>query len=154
MGLLYGLAVPADSAPDNADSRRLDGIFPRSTLTIATPDARLHTFKVWVADNDSRRSLGLMHVKELAADAGMLFIYPQPRQIAMWMKNTYLPLDMLFVAADGRVANVIANTVPHSLQTIESRAQVLGVIELKAGTAARLHIGAGARLQSPVFPAQ
>jgi uncharacterized membrane protein (UPF0127 family) len=147
LGLLCAFAAPAD----NADSRRLDGIFPRSALTIATPDARLHHFTVWVADDDKRRSLGLMFVKELDADAGMLFVYPQPQQIAMWMKNTLLPLDMVFVAADGRVANVVENTIPQSLKTIESSETVLGVIELNAGTAKRLHIHAGARVGHPAF---
>lgn len=148
LGLLWALATPAG---DNADARRLDGLFGRSTLTVATPDAKLHPFKVWVADNDQRRALGFMFVKELDDDAGMLFIFPQPQPISMWMKNTVLPLDMLFVAADGRIANVIENTVPQSLQTLNSNGIVLGVIELKAGTARRLHIAAGARVEHPAF---
>jgi uncharacterized membrane protein (UPF0127 family) len=69
----------------------------------------------------------------------------------MWMKNTYIPLDMLFVAADGKVIRVAANTQPLSLQTIESGGPALAVIELKAGTAARLRIGKGARVMHGVF---
>jgi uncharacterized membrane protein (UPF0127 family) len=150
LGLFWALAAPAN---DNPDARRLDSLFERSTLTIATPDARLHPFKIWIADNDQRRSLGLMFVEKLDDDAGMLFVYPQPQPISMWMKNTLLSLDMLFVTPDGRIANVIENTVPKSLKTLDSQGSVLGVIELKAGTAKRLHIAAGARVNHPAFVA-
>lgn len=114
----------------------------------------MHTFTVWVADDDAHRQLGLMHVKEMSDDAGMLFIYPKAQRIAMWMKNTILPLDMLFVAADGRITNVVENTTPQSLHTIESRGPVLGVIELKAGMAKQLHIQAGARVEHAAFVPQ
>jgi uncharacterized membrane protein (UPF0127 family) len=137
-----------------ADADRLDGIFPKSTLTIATPDARVHRFNVWVAGDDRHRQLGLMFVKDLGEDAGMLFIYPQSQPISMWMKNTVLSLDMLFVAADGRIANVVESTTPQSEKIIESKGPVLGVIELKAGTAKRLHIQAGARVEHPAFKSQ
>lgn len=142
---LVAAAAPAD------DARELDRIFPRSTLKIATPDARLHTFKVWVADDDSRRARGLMHVRELADDEGMLFIYPQEQHIGMWMKNTYIPLDMLFVASDGRVLRIAANTTPHSLATIESKQPARGVIELKGGEAEKRGIRPGARVEHPAF---
>jgi uncharacterized membrane protein (UPF0127 family) len=132
-------------------ARELDQAFPRSTLKIATPDARLHTFKVWVAADDARRARGLMHVRDLADDEGMLFVYPQEQMIGMWMKNTYIPLDMLFVAADGRVIRVAENTTPHSLATVASEGAALGVIELKGGTAAKLGIRAGARIEHSAF---
>jgi len=134
-----------------SDADDLDRAFERSQLQIATPDARLHRFDVWIADDDAHRARGLMFVKQLAADAGMLFIYDHPQQIAMWMKNTKIPLDMLFVAPDGRVARIAANTEPESLKIIESGAPVLGVIELNAGTAAKLHIQVGARVIHPAF---
>jgi uncharacterized membrane protein (UPF0127 family) len=111
----------------------------------------VHRFDVWVADDDTHRQLGLMYVKEMAESTAMLFVYPQAQPISMWMKNTILPLDMVFVAADGRVANVVANTTPQSLKVIDSKGSVLGVIELKAGTAAKLHIGAGAMVSHPAF---
>jgi uncharacterized membrane protein (UPF0127 family) len=133
------------------DARQLDRLFDRSTLQIATPDARLHTINVWIADTDARRARGLMFVEQLDDDAGMLFIYPQPQPIAMWMKNTHVPLDMLFVNADGRVHRIVENTQPMSLDTISSDGVVLGVIELKAGSAARLKIRPGARVIHPAF---
>lgn len=136
---------------DTADAQRLNQLFPQSSLQIATPDARLHTFNIWVADNDERRSRGLMFVNHLDEDAGMLFVYPRPQPISMWMKNTHLPLDMLFVRVDGRVERVVENTEPMSLATIQSGAPVLAVVELNAGTASRLHIRAGAQVIHPAF---
>ena len=132
-------------------SAELDKEFARSSLQIATQDSQLHTFRVWVADSEPRRQRGLMFVKHMDDDAGMLFIYPKAQSIAMWMKNTFIPLDMLFVAADGRVVRVVANTTPHSLDTIESGQPVLGVVELNAGVAAKLQIRAGAQIIHPAF---
>ncbi len=141
----------ASADPAGSDGQALDRDFPRSTLQIAGIDAKLHTFRVWIADNETRRARGLMHVKQMDADAGMLFIYPQPQRIAMWMKNTVLPLDMLFVAADGRVIKVAANTTPQSLETIESGGAALGVVELNAGIAAKLNLRAGSQVIHPAF---
>lgn len=153
--LLAGVAHGADTqqGTPNVTAQDLDQIFRRSTLQIATPDARLHHFNIWIADDDQRRARGLMFIKQLGADDGMLFIYSQPRPVSMWMKNTYVPLDMVFVGADGRVINVVANTKPQSLTIIESAGPALGVVELPAGTAARLNIAAGAQVIHPAFSA-
>jgi len=148
---LFALLLAGNAAAESSDAAQLDQIFSRSSLQIATPDARLHPFRVWIADNDTRRSRGLMFVKQLDDDAGMLFIYPSTRRIAMWMKNTYIPLDMLFVTASGRVARVVENTSPQSLESIESGSDVIAVVELKAGTAKRLHIRTGAQVIHPAF---
>jgi len=145
-------SMAAAVAAEASDAAQLDRAFPRSSLQIATPDARLHPFNIWVADTNERRARGLMFVRHLDADAGMLFIYPASQPIAMWMKNTFIPLDMLFVAADGRVAKVVERTEPQSLKTIESGQPVRAVIELNAGTARKLHIAAGARVLHPLFP--
>jgi uncharacterized membrane protein (UPF0127 family) len=139
------------AAANSQDAARLDQGFPRSSLQIATPDARLHTFDVWVADTDARRQRGLMFVSHLNDDQGMLFIYPQPQPISIWMKNTLIPLDLLFVSPAGRVEHVIENTTPHSLEGRGPREAMIAVIELKAGTAARLKIRAGARVIHAAF---
>jgi uncharacterized membrane protein (UPF0127 family) len=139
------LAVGAD------DTQALNQSFPRAALQIATPDARLHHFDVWIADDDARRARGLMYIRHLEADAGMLFLYPTPARIAMWMKNTYISLDMLFVRADGTIERVVEHTEPLSLATIESAGPVTAVIELKAGTAGRLKIQSGAQVLHPAF---
>lgn len=151
--LAFGTAT-ADSARDEpSDAKELDQIFKRSTLQVATPDARLHRFNIWLADDEPRRERGLMFVKHMNASDGMLFVYPRPQTIAMWMKNTFIPLDMLFVASDGKVTRVVENTEPQSLKTIESGGMVLGVIELAAGTASRLKIAPGAQVIHPAFSA-
>jgi uncharacterized protein len=149
MLLLLGAATAA--AGTNKDAQQLDRLFSRSTLQIATPDAKLHKIDVWVADNDARRTRGLMFVEQLADDAGMLFIYPQPQPVNIWMKNTPLSLDILFVRADGRVHHVVENAKPLLLDTIPSNGAVLAVIELKAGSAARMNIRPGAQVIHPAF---
>lgn len=151
MGLfLGGMAVGAGAADQQAAPEftpsDLDRAFRRSAIQIATPDAKLHRFNSWIADDDQRRQRGLMFIRQLRPDDSMLFIYPQPQAVAMWMKNTYVPLDMLFVAADGKVITVVKDTEPLSLKTIESGGIVLGVVELPAGTAARLKIAPGAQV--------
>ena len=145
------LLGPVLAAAASTDEQQLDKAFSRSTLKIATPDAQLHKIDVWIADNDARRTRGLMFVEHMADDAGMLFIYPQPQPISMWMKNTHLSLDMLFVNADGRVHSIVENTKPMSTDTISSNGVVLAVIELKAGTAARMKIRPGAQVIHPAF---
>jgi len=143
----FGLAAAQEGAIEPLEK------FPQSKLQIATPDARVHTFSVWIAADSPHREQGLMFIKSLPDDAGMLFVYPTSQPIAMWMKNTYISLDMLFIRADGRVARVESNTKPHSLKNIESGENVLAVLELKAGTAAKLNIRAGAVVMHPAFGA-
>lgn len=143
--ILIASALVAMSAVAS-DSHELDRIFERSTLQIATPDARVHRFRIWIADDDARRSRGLMFVKHLDDDQGMLFVYPSEGTISMWMKNTYIPLDMVFFDASGKIVQVVHNTKPMSLETIASTQPASAVLELKGGTANRLKIAPGARV--------
>ena len=136
-------------AQTETDLEPLDA-FPRSTLEIQGPKAR-HRFDVWVADTNPRRARGLMHVKALEPMHGMLFVYPEARVVSMWMKNTVIPLDMLFVAVDGRIIRIARRTQPLSLETITSMGPVTGVIELAGGEAERLGIETGARVMHPAF---
>ena len=138
-------------AGTSKDEQQLDKAFSRSTLQIATADAKLHKFDVWIADNDVRRTRGLMFVENLADDEGMLFVYPQSQEVGIWMKNTPLPLDILFVNADGKVHRIFENAQPQSLGTMSSDGPVLAVIELKGGSAARLNIRPGAQVIHPAF---
>jgi uncharacterized membrane protein (UPF0127 family) len=138
---------------DQPSLEELLGDFPRTQLAISTPDARQHRFDVWVATTDAHRAQGLMFVRELPPDAGMLFVYAKPRTISMWMKSTFIPLDMVFIRADGRVAQVTANTTPQSLKTISSKEEVPAVLELNAGTAQKLGIRAGAIVDTTVLQA-
>ena len=141
---LCSFILIATSALANGDAAQLDQVFPKASLQIATPDARVHRFRVWIAETDPQRMRGLMFVKHLDDDQGMLFMYPQTQMISMWMKNTYIPLDMVFIGADGRVSHIAANTTPHSLETVSSGKPASAVLELKGGMAQKLRIAPGA----------
>ncbi|MFO0333535.1 MAG: DUF192 domain-containing protein [Pseudomonadota bacterium] len=124
--------------------------FPQSRVVVDT-GGRSHAFQVWVADTEPRRAQGLMWVRELPADRGMLFVFDRPQAMSFWMKNTFVPLDLLFVAPDGRIIRIAADAKPHSLAPIDSMGVALGVLEVRAGTAQRLGIRAGHRLRHPAF---
>jgi uncharacterized membrane protein (UPF0127 family) len=121
------------------------------TLSIATHGGQKQTFRVEVARNDADRAQGLMFRRSMPADQGMLFDFARVEPVSMWMQNTYLPLDMLFIRPDGTIARIAANTEPLSTRTIPSGEPVLAVLELNAGTAARLGIKPGDRVEHPVF---
>jgi hypothetical protein len=121
------------------------------TLSISTQGGQKQTFKVEVARNDADRAQGLMFRRSMPADQGMLFDFARVEPVSMWMQNTYLPLDMLFIRADGTIARIAANTEPLSTRTIPSGEPVLAVLELNAGTAAKLGIKPGDRVEHPVF---
>lgn len=121
--------------------------FPRTSLEV-THRAADHTthrypFTVWVADTPERAEQGLMFVSDLPESLGMVFPLDPPRVENMWMKNTYIELDMLFVAADGRVTKIIGHAHPMSLDTLSSDAKVAAVLELKGGVAAKLGLRTG-----------
>jgi uncharacterized membrane protein (UPF0127 family) len=122
----------------------------KSPLVIVTPSAR-HSFTVEVARTPAERSRGLMYRESLAVDGGMLFDFGQPQPVTMWMRNTLIPLDMLFIDEDGRIRRIEANAEPLSLDTIASGAPVSAVLELNGGTAAILNIRAGDRVLHPLF---
>lgn len=119
--------------------------FDRGQLSISTPDGRHVSFSVELAVDDSQRMLGLMHRKAMPADHGMLFDFGESRLVTMWMKNTVLPLDMLFIDEDGVTQHVRENAVPYSEDLISSGGDVRYVLELNAGTLRRLGIGVGSR---------
>jgi uncharacterized protein len=124
--------------------------FPKSELTIVSATGR-HQFKVEVAETQEQMTQGLMFRRSLAPDAGMLFDYKEPIVATMWMRNTLIPLDMLFVDAQGRIVNIHQRAVPQSLDVIAAAAPVRAVIELNGGTAARLSIQPGDRVVHPIF---
>jgi hypothetical protein len=124
--------------------------FPASELTIVSATGS-HRFKVELAETPAQMTQGLMFRTSLAPDAGMLFDYKEPTAATMWMRNTLIPLDMLFVDAQGRIVNIHQRAVPQSLDVIAAAAPVRAVIELNGGTASRLGIAPGDRVVHPIF---
>ena len=124
--------------------------FETSELTIVSATGP-HRFTVEVAETPAQMEQGLMFRRTMAADAGMLFNYKTPTVATMWMRNTFIPLDMLFVDAQGRIVNIRERAVPESLDVIAAAAPVRAVIELNGGSAARLGIAPGDQVQHPIF---
>lgn len=123
---------------------------PRSEVQVVTASGT-HRFKVWIAADDRSRERGLMFVRKLPPDEGMLFLLERSQYVAFWMKDTYLPLDLIFIRADGVIVNVAENARPLSLDPIPSAAPVKAVLELLAGTSARIGLGPGSRLLHAAF---
>ena len=119
-------------------------------LTITSGDST-HAFTVELANDPEEITTGLMNRESMDADAGMLFDFGQPREASMWMKNTLIPLDMLFIDPAGRVIAIARNAVPGSLRTISPGVPVKGVLELNGGRAAELGIEPGDEVHHPIF---
>lgn len=120
------------------------------TLEIITKSG-VQVFSVEMAKTEQERATGLMYRKELAEGKGMLFDFTPEQQVSMWMKNTYISLDMIFIAGDGRIIRIAENTEPESLKTISSGGPAKGVLEVIAGTAKKFGIRPGDRVAHPLF---
>jgi uncharacterized membrane protein (UPF0127 family) len=141
--LLVAVVLPAAAwaeaacAPDRLDLRL---------------DKGRESFAVEVADDPAERAQGLMFRTELPAASGMLFVYDSPRQVSFWMKNTLIPLDMVFADATGTVTRVHEGAVPGDLNPIDGGPGVQFVLEINAGLAAKLGLVPGAQLRHPAIP--
>ncbi|MEE4184877.1 MAG: DUF192 domain-containing protein [Gammaproteobacteria bacterium] len=134
------------SAPQAAEPAGLLRDFGRGFLVIESSAQRCIFLDVYVATNRRQWQQGLMHVRSMPLYEGMIFLYPEEREITMWMKNTYIPLDMVFAGSDNRVAHLHYDAVPHSEAVISSVAQVNQVLELNAGAIKAFGIQPGDRL--------
>jgi uncharacterized protein len=121
-----------------------------ATLEIVSKTG-VHAFAVELATNDDERSRGLMFRKELPEGRGMLFDFERDQPVAFWMRNTYVSLDMIFIRGDGRILRIAENTEPLSERLIPSGGPVRAVLEVIAGTARKLGIAPGDRVESPIF---
>jgi uncharacterized protein len=146
--LLMPLAVAAQGVPGQTGPQ---SELPKEKLVIVTADGVKHPFNVEMAISNDQQMTGLMFRKTVPADGGMLFDWGQPRDSTMWMKNTISSLDMLFINGDGTIRRIAENTTPRSLATIPSGGAVRATLELAAGTAARLHIEVGDKVEQRVF---
>jgi uncharacterized membrane protein (UPF0127 family) len=128
-------------------------LFPsldQARVAVTTASGR-HEFAVWIAADERSRQQGLMYVRELPPDRGMLFIFERPQPVAFWMKDTYLSLDLVFIDPAGRVLNVAADAKPLSLMPIQSRGEALAVLEVLAGTARKIGLVPGDRIDLPTL---
>ena len=115
-------------------------------LTV-TSNGRRHRFTVEVARTTEQQAMGLMYRNALAPDRGMIFPMDPPRPASFWMRNTLIPLDIIFVRADGSIANIAANTVPYSEEPVPSDGPVAAVLEIAGGRAAELGIKPGDKVK-------
>ena len=135
-----GSAAPATTPATHA----ISGL-PIIPLTV-TAAGKQHRFRVEVARSENEQARGLMFRTAMGADEGMIFPMNPPRQSAFWMKNTVIPLDIIFIGADRRILNVVANAVPYSEAPLPSVGAAAAVLELNGGRAAQLGIAAGDRV--------
>jgi uncharacterized membrane protein (UPF0127 family) len=148
---LLTVGFGAAGTPCDADLAGLEGL-PQAEVEVLTGSGA-HRFRVWIAANDTSRERGLMHVPELPADQGMLFLFDRPQFSVFWMKDTCASLDILFISPRGLIVNIARHTEPFSLWPIESAAPVTAVLEIPAGSALRLGIEPGDRVRYPAVQA-
>lgn len=147
-GAAFVLLVGCQARPGGAAETQ-------TAVHAATVPLAIHTaggmrkFRVEVARTEAEQERGLMFRTELAADGGMIFPFQPPRPATFWMKNTPLPLDMIFIRADGTIARIAAQTAPFSLDLVESGEPVAAVLEIRGGRAAAAGIREGDRVSWP-----
>ena len=134
-----------------ADTRTDDGTglgadFEQGRLAFTTDDGQRIDFDVYIARDIEQQRRGLMFVREMPQSTGMLFVYDRPAIRSIWMKNTYIPLDLVFIRADGQVSSVVANAVPLTEASRSSKEPVKYIVELNGGVAARFGIDARSRM--------
>ena len=145
---LHGLLAAALLLWQPAGAQDLGGL-ERARGVLEAAGGACVMLQLWLAENPAEQRRGLMYVRSLPENQGMLFVYGREQPISMWMKNTYVSLDMLFIRADGTVARIAAGTRPLSLESIPSGEPVNRVLELKAGAVQRWGIQPGDRLLAP-----
>lgn len=146
LALLASLAACQPSASNAVDVSRSPAGLEQVPLTI-TSGQRIHRFTVEIARTQEEQATGLMNRSQLAPDRGMIFPFAPPRDASFWMKNTLIPLDIIFIRADGTIARIEANTAPLSLEPVAAGELVGAVLELAGGRAAELGITPGARVE-------
>jgi uncharacterized protein len=137
-------APVANAAAENSAQPTLSQV----PLTIRSANG-VHRFTVEVARTAAEQQMGLMYRRSLAPDRGMLFVFDRPQPLSFWMKNTYIPLDMLFIREDGRIAHIAASTTPLSLEPVGAPEPAIALLEIPGGRSAQLGIRAGDLVEWP-----
>lgn len=136
--------TPAAIVPD--DGTGLGETFAHDSIVIQNEAGERLNFDVYLALTPEQQRRGLMFIRNLPERTGMLFVYDKPRILSIWMKNTYIPLDLLFIDANGRVESIVHNATPLSLESRPSKGPAKYVIELNGGSAIKFNIGTNSRL--------
>jgi hypothetical protein len=138
-GLLIaaGAALPQGAAPEPLSA------FPQSLLAIRTSSGKVVNFKIWEADTPKREQQGMMFIREMDEHTGMLFMFPENKPVTMWMKNTYVSLDLVFLNAQGKIDYIAANATPRSEAIIGPPTPEFAVLELKGGACESFGIKVG-----------
>jgi len=144
--LFMGLSLVAGAAP----AEDPNPVGPREALVVVSGKSS-HAFKVEVVRREADRNRGLMFRESMADAHGMLFEYDPPQDVSFWMKNTYIPLDIIFIDARGRIIRIAENTVPFDLAPIPSGGAARGVLEIHGGLSRKLGIRAGDRVRHRIF---
>lgn len=140
------LAILVQGSASKAADDSLQDSFDQDVLVIVASQHACYRFDVYLAISNAQQRRGLMHVRELPDRSGMLFVYKKAGLLSMWMKNTYIPLDISFARADGSITNIVRDTEPLSLKSISATEPVTYVLELNAGITKRLNIDSASRL--------
>ena len=149
LGIASVGAAAAQEGPEPTAAQRT---LPAVALTITGANGVRHDFSVEVARTPRQQQIGLMFRTAVSDHGGMLFPWPQPMKSSMWMENTLLPLDMVFIRSDGTVDSIAENTVPRSLAVVSSDGVVGSTLELQGGLTAKLGIAVGDRVTSTALP--
>lgn len=152
MALFFVFAAASASVQQPVQAQAQENVvFPKSELTIRTAGGKTYPFTIELALDDSQRARGLMFRKQMDADHGMLFDFGAARQVSMWMENTVLSLDMVFIQPNGTISHIRENAVPFSRDIIDSRGPVKYVLELNAGRTRALGIKVGDKVVGKPF---
>jgi uncharacterized membrane protein (UPF0127 family) len=142
------VALPQSAAPEPLSS------FPQSLLAIRTSSGKVVNFKIWEANTPKREEQGMMFIREMDEHTGMLFMFPENRPVSMWMKNTYVSLDLLFLNAQGKIDYIAANATPKSEAIIGPPTPEFAVLELKGGACEHFGIQVGDKVLHKNFKKQ
>lgn len=151
LGLAVVLGLAGQARAQSDDPTGPQAQLPTEQLTIVSDDGKSHVFTVELAQTVQQQDTGLMFRAAVPANTGMLFPWTQPQVSEMWMKNTIVPLDMVFIGADGTVKAIAEDAVPYSLRTISSGVPVLATLELQAGITAADDINVGDKVIAKQF---
>ncbi|KAF0186201.1 MAG: hypothetical protein FD163_869 [Hyphomonadaceae bacterium] len=145
----FAVAMPASAQFANTQAGPQTGL-AKSRLTIATPNG-VRTFTVELANTANSREIGMMWRAHVGRGEGMLFQFPTAQRMSFWMKNTMIPLDIIYIRANGTISQINRNAVPFSLTPIPGREPCIAVLEIGGGEAARQGLAVGQVIRHPIF---